>query len=80
MYTQHQQSVAWTQNVDTIAMSMHGSRKFCQRGSKYVFLVDEGREDPNTTISRPSSAASKMPFKWRFAGMPMIAQHWMSAR
>ena len=29
-----------------------------------VFLVDEGREDPNTTI-----------FKWRFAGVPMMAQN-----
>ena len=31
----------------------------------FIF-VDEGRENPNTTISRPSSA-----------GGPMIAQHWM---
>ena len=32
---------------------MRGSRKFCQRGSNFdnVFLVDEGREDPNATIS-----------------------------
>ena len=36
---------------------MRGSRKFCQRGSNfdlflYIFcLVDEEREDPNTTIS-----------------------------
>ena len=32
------------------------SRKFCQRGSNFeniFFLVDEGREDPNTTIRRP---------------------------
>ena len=38
---------------------MRGSRKFCQRGSNFdnvvVFLVDEGWEDPNTTVSRPSS-------------------------
>ena len=38
---------------------MRGSRKFCQRGSNSdvfvcVFIVDEGREDPNTTISWPS--------------------------
>ena len=43
------------------------SRKFCQRGSNFdkffflfFFLIDEGREDPSTTISRPSSA-----FRWR---------------
>ena len=41
---------------------MGGSRKFCQRGSNndkgfsVVFLVDEGRKDPNTTISGPPSA------------------------
>ena len=31
---------------------MRGSRKFFQRGSNfdYIFLVDEGREGPNTTI------------------------------
>ena len=41
---------------------MRGSRKFCQRGSKFesfffyiyiYFLVDEGIEDPNTTINGP---------------------------
>ena len=32
---------------------MCGSRKFCQRGSNFdnVFLVDEGRAGPSTTIS-----------------------------
>ena len=42
---------------------MHGSRKFCQRGSKsdkffffFFFLVDEGIGDPNITINEPSSA------------------------
>ena len=40
---------------------MCGSRKFCQRGSNFdnffsFFLVDEGWDDPNTTISGPSSA------------------------
>ena len=51
---------------------MRGSRQFCQRGSNFdnvfffSFLVDEGRKDPNTTISGPS---------WRFAGVPMLAQH-----
>ena len=49
---------------------MRGSRKFCQRGSNFdVFcLVDELREDLSNTIRGPS-------FKWRFAGVPMMAQH-----
>ena len=39
---------------------MRGSRKFFQRGSNFdyvFFLVDDGREDQNTTISGPSSNA-----------------------
>ena len=40
---------------------MCGSRKFCQRGSNsdvffFFLLVDEGKEDPNTTVCGPSSA------------------------
>ena len=42
---------------------MRGSRKFCQRGSNSTltrffkfYLVDEGKEDPNTTKGVPSSA------------------------
>ena len=61
---------------------MSGSRKFCQRGSNFdnvffffFFLVDEGREDPSTTISGPSSARQRNTIKWRFAGGPMMAQH-----
>ena len=44
---------------------MRGSRKFCQRGSNFdnVFLVDERWEDPNTTISRPSSARQRNAIK-----------------
>ena len=39
---------------------MRGSRKFCQRGSNFdVFLVDDGRDDPNTTKSGPSSARQR---------------------
>ena len=41
-----------------------------------VFLVDEGREDPNTTISGPSSAhqrnAIKMAFRWRADDGPTL--------
>ena len=45
--------------------NMRGSRKFCQRGPTltgfflFVFLVDKGRENPNPTISVPSSARSR---------------------
>ena len=45
---------------------MRGSRKFCQRGFKkdndfflFVFLVDEGKGDPNVTINGPSSARQR---------------------
>ena len=49
---------------------MRGSRIFVQgvptvKGF-FVFLVDDGREDPNTTISGPLSARQRKPFKWRF--------------
>ena len=60
---------------------MRGSRKFCQRGSKFdniplFILVDEGIEDPNTAINLPSSARQRNAiFKWRFADGPMMAQH-----
>ena len=56
---------------------MRGSRKFCQRGSNfnnvfvrffYIFF-DEGRKDPNKTISGPSLALQRnailMAFRWR---------------
>ena len=59
---------------------MRRSRKFCQRGSNVevlgVFLVDEGREDPNTTISGPSLAcqgnAISMAFCWRADDGPTL--------
>ena len=34
----------------------------------FFFLVDEGREDPNTTISRPTSARQQ-------TVVPLMAQH-----
>ena len=41
-----------------IGIQVEGSRKFSQRGSKFdnFFLVDEGLEDPKTSINGPSSA------------------------
>ena len=39
---------------------MLGTRTFCERGSNFDdFLVDEGSEGPNTTLSGPSST------RWR---------------
>ena len=60
---------------------MRGSRKFCQRGSKFdnvIFiclfcLVDEGIDDANITKMGRHRPASETPFKWRFAGGPMNA-------
>ena len=64
-----------------------GSRKFCQRVSKFnnvfffffFFLVDEGIEDPSTALIGPSSVRQRNAVKWRFAGVPMIAHHGMLA-
>ena len=42
----------------------------------FVFLVDEGRQDPNTTISGPSLArqrnAIKMAIRWRTYDGPTL--------
>ena len=63
------------------SMYLRGSRKICQMGSNFdnvfifYFLVDEGREDPSTTISEPSSTRQRNAIKWRFAGVPMMAHH-----
>ena len=32
-------------------------------------------KDPSTTISGPSSARQRNAIKWRFTGVPMMAQH-----
>ena len=61
---------------------MSGSRKFCQRGSKFdnvfffFFLVVEGLEDSNITKNVPSSArqrnAIEMAFRWRADDGPTL--------
>ena len=60
---------------------MRGSRKFFQRGSNsdnvfFRFLVAEGKEDPNTTKSGPSSARQRsgilMAFRWRADDGPTL--------
>ena len=58
------------------ASDFRPTARFCQRGSNFEnvlfsFLVDEGREDPNTTIRGPSLAHQRnastvqMAFRWR---------------
>ena len=44
---------------------MRGSRNFCQRGSDFdnILLVDERRDDQNTTKSGPSSARQQNAIK-----------------
>ena len=39
------------------------------------FAVDETREDCDTTTSGPSSARQPNAIKWRFAGVPTMAQY-----
>ena len=41
----------------------------------WVFLVGEGREVHNTTLSGPSTARQRNANKWRFAGVLMMVQH-----
>ena len=50
---------------------MLGSRKFCQKGSKFdnFHLVDEGIEDPNTAINRPSLARQRNAIETLSAGL-----------
>ena len=47
----------------------------CQRGSDFdnVFLVDERRDDQNTTKSVPSSARQQNAIKWHFADILLMA-------
>ena len=37
-------------------------------------VVDEFRDDPNTTIGH-HGPTSETPYKWRFVGVPVMAQH-----
>ena len=59
--------------------SMHDSRQFSTLTTLCflcLFLVDEGREDPNITISGPSSARQRNPigmaFRWRADDGPTL--------
>ena len=58
---------------------MRRSRKLCQRRSNSgrVFLVDKGREDPNTTKSGPSLTCQRkaiyMAFHWQADDGPTLS-------
>ena len=41
----------------------------------FLFLVDEPRGDQNTTRRGLSSARQQNAIEWRFAGVPLMAQH-----
>ena len=43
----------------------------------FFFLVDEGRDDPNTTIRGPTSARQQTPLKWRFTVVTLMVQHFV---
>ena len=57
--------------------SMRGSRKFGQRGSNLDILCSLMRRGRNRIplLAGHQRPASETPFKWRFAGGPMMAQH-----
>ena len=58
-------------------MHMRGSRNFLRGDPTLTTFFFSWREKPlKAGYYRP---ASKTPLKWRFAGMPMMAQHWILA-
>ena len=62
-------------------LRMRGSRKFCQRGSNFNFLfiflffLMRGGRIQIRLLAGHQRPASETPFKWRFAGGSMVAQH-----
>ena len=64
---------------EMLGLFMRGSRMFCHRGSNFdkgFFLVDEGREDQNTTISGLSLTRQRntilMVFRWHADNDPTL--------
>ena len=62
--------------------SDQGSRKFCQRGSNFdifvfvlFFSLMRGGRIQIPLLVGHQRPASETPFKWRFAGGPMMVQH-----
>ena len=71
-------------NLPSLYLSYADPDSFFQRGSNYdnvffLFVRGEGEKESITTICGPSSAHQRNVIKWRFAGGPMMAQHWMLA-
>ena len=65
-----------------VALLIRGSRKFCQRGSNsdVGFLSRWSVGGSKLPLKAGHHwLASETPFKWRFAGVPMMAQHWILA-
>ena len=66
-------------------LRMRGSRKFCQRGPTltfyfcflffFFFFLMRGGRIQIPLLAGHQRPASETPFKWRFAGGPMVAQH-----
>ena len=60
---------------------MRGSRKFCQRGSNFdtflfcIFSLMRGGRIQISLLTGHEWPTSEMPFKWHFAGGPLMAQH-----
>ena len=57
---------------------MHGSRKFCQRGSNsdnVFFQLMRGEPIRIPLKAGHHWLSSEMPLKWHFACGPMLAQH-----
>ena len=68
-----------TGDLSQISVTLPGSRKFCQRESNStltIFLVDEGKEDTNTSQNGTSSAYQRnailMSFGWRADNDPTL--------
>ena len=64
-------------NLDSDQDVQNKSPSSCRDPESFVniFLVDEGRDVPSTTISGPSLARQRNAIKKHFTGMPMMAQH-----
>ena len=62
-----------------MTMPKRGSRKFCQRGSNFdnifLFSLMSGGRIQMPLLAGHQRPASETPFKWRFAGVTMMAQH-----
>ena len=69
--------VAFYQNH--VKCYMRGFRKFCQRlrGGQpfFLFFLIRGKRIQIALKAGHHRLASETPFKWRFAGGPMMAQH-----